>query len=371
MDYKGYKLLDRILLVCRETATHADSFGCNGGRKGGDSYYQAYLVDPSNRKQAESARQWARWTEYGPSYRDADGKLTREYEIKHEPVVFEFDNAGFTLELLDCAGGSSQGGKLSFWNCIVRKADNAFKIGINSDMLLDLLKNAAFINGLCQSPLIFITQKGKVGMTVEGSETWKQCVKDKELKKELKTSAVSKFEFGDKVKTATINEVYLGTITKYYSFSPGRNDALFTYTNRAIDYSDCTITRLAKPITYHIFECETDWRGQDKKRSLLDIANNYNSSIYAAPAVKKKCPKRFIEGKIVMDCSEEEFKEITFNSIYNYNIYIDYETISEDRLLYYFLSKQSFGFGFEPFDLPENIMSLCTQAGVKYIDETV
>ena len=247
MDYQGYKLIDKIILVCRDVADHEESTSIHAKRRD----YQAYLVDPSNNKQLESARHWAKWTEYGPSHKNEEtGKWEREYEIEHKPIEFEFDNNGFELELLDCAGGSSQGGKLSFWNCVVTKDDNRFIIGINSDMLLDLLKNATFVCGKCQSHLIFITQKGRVGMTVEGSDIYQQCVRDRELMSSLKKTQTSKFQFGDKISTATINDVYLGTINRYYVFDPGRNND-YRY---GFNLRDCTITKLRKPVTYHLFE---------------------------------------------------------------------------------------------------------------------
>ena len=67
MDYQGYKLLDKIMLVCRDKATYENSHGVNG-----IDYYQAYLVDPSNKKQLESARHWAKWTEYGSYLKNED-----------------------------------------------------------------------------------------------------------------------------------------------------------------------------------------------------------------------------------------------------------------------------------------------------------
>lgn len=361
MDYQGYKLLDQIMLVCRDEAEHEDSHGVN--RSG---CYQAYLVDPSNKKQLESARYWAEWTEYGPSFKnEATGKWEREYEIKHEPVEFTFGNNGFELELKDCAGGSSQGGKLSFWNCLVTKDNKTFMIGINSDMLLDLLKNASFEKGKCQSPLIFITQKGKVGMTVKGSETYNQCVKDRELLSNLKSNQTSKFTFGDLVSTATINDVYLGTITKYYEFDPGEKNA--TWHCRYFDISECKIIKLKKPVTYHLFE------SMYNKDSLIDITNRYDSSIYSYPDVKKTCPKRTIIGKITMDCTEEEFKQSIMNKTYNYESFVkrlqESYAYPEDRRLYYFFGKATFGFGFEPFELSEEIMEKIKEYGIKYVEE--
>ena len=60
-------------------------------------------------------------------------------------------------------------------------------------MLLNLLKDADFNKGVCQSPLIFITQKGRVGLTVKDSETYKQCVSDRDLKKKFGSETTSKF----------------------------------------------------------------------------------------------------------------------------------------------------------------------------------
>lgn len=364
MDYQGYKLLDQIMLVCRDEAEHDDSYGAN--RSG---CYQAYLVDPSNKKQLESARHWAEWTEYGPSFKNEEtGKWEREYEIKHEPVEFTFYNNGFELELKDCAGGSSQGGKLSFWNCLVTKDTKTFMIGINSDMLLDLLKNATFVNGKCQSPLIFITQKGRVGMTVEGSETHKQCIQDKELLSAFKSSQTSKFTFGDRISTATINDVYLGTITKYYDFDPGEKNTTWRYNH--FDIRDCKITKLKKPITFHLFE------SLYRDRSLKTILEEYDSSIYSYPDVKKTCPKRTIMGKIEMDCTEEEFKQGIMYKTYDFEAFssklkesYSYKDCPEERVFYYFLGKQTFGYGFEPFELSADIMEKIKAFGIKYVEE--
>lgn len=359
MAYKGYKLLDKIILVCRDVPEQEEDDGLT-------SCYQAYLVDPANTKQLESARNWAKWTEYGPLYKNAEDKWEREYEIPHKPIEFEFDNTGFTLQLLDCAGGSSQGGKLSFWNCLVSKEDKTFKIGINSDMLLDLLKNAVFDKGVCQSPLIFITQKGKVGMTAEGSETYKQCVADRELKKTLKTSQVSKFEFGDILKTATIEEVYLGTMMRYYTFTPG--DRYRTY--HWSDFRDCTITKLAEPIKYHIFDTIYN------KTRISDFSDSYSVARYSYPDFKKSCPKRAIDGKLELDITEEEFYKRVMEKFYDFDAYLDYynkyygRPQSEDTALYYFLGLSTFGYGVEPFELSEDLMKRIKAAGINYVDET-
>lgn len=352
-----YKLLDNIMLVCRDEEHHKSS-----------DAMQAYLVDPSNKKQLKSARTWATWTEYGPSIKTESGRWEREWEKQHEPIEYTFGNQHFKLELLDCAGGSSQGGKLSFWNCIVSKDDHKFKIGINSDMLLELLKNATFVKGVCQDDLLFVTDNGKVGMCAEGSEVHRSAIRDMELKADSKKNAVSKFSFGDIITTPTLKEVYLGTITRYYHFDPGSNDNY--YNNRGIYYQGCTITKLSKPITYHVFDTV-----YGDKTSISDFLNDYGTSRwYSFPDFKKTCPKRVIDGKLALDYSEEQFKSELVNKIYDYAAFETYCKTSyirpEDRVLYYFLGKETFGLGVEPFEIPKDILYKLQAAGVKYVDET-
>ena len=364
MDYKGYKLLDKIILVCKDLPSRKDGRGWNEGA----TCYQAYFVDPSNKSQLASARNWAVWTEHGEYYRDADGKWTYDWEIDHKPVEFEFDNNGFTLELLDCAGGSSQGGKLSFWNCLVKKDDKTFKIGINSEMLLELLKDATFINGICQSPLIFITQKGKVGLTVEGSETYKQCVIDRELKKDLKKTATSKFSFGDITKTPTITDVYLGTIKQYYVFDGGDNNDYY-YRYDRINWRDCTLTKLKKPVTYHMFDIKYD------RSSVSDFMKRYENGIYSYPDFKTNCPKRSIDGALTLDNTNEDLVKQLTVKIYDYDAYLAdqsryYNTKTDPNnkyLIYSFLNRHQFGFGAE--ELPEELLNKIKELGVRYVEE--
>lgn len=349
-----YKLLDNIILVCRDEDHYKST-----------DAMQAYLVDPSNKKQFESARRWATWTEYGPSVKTGSGKWEREWTKEHEPLEFTFGNQHFKLELLDCAGGSSQGGKLSFWNCVVSKEDKRFKIGINSDMLLELLKNATFVKGVCQDDLLFVTDNGRVGMCAEGSQVHKDAIKDMELKATVKNNFVSKFEFGDILKTATLEEVYLGTLTRYYTFDPGENVSRYT---RDYDLRDCTLIKLTKPIKYHVFDTIT---GQTKLSNFID---QYKASQYSYPNFKKSCPKRAITSKINLDITQEEFYKQLINKIYDFDAWLEsyrkyFMTPTENAALYYFLCSTTFGFGALPFELNHELMEKIKMAGIKYIEE--
>ena len=353
MDYQGYKLIDDIILVCKK-------------QRKDEEYMQAYLVDPTNKKQLETARHWATYTEYGPWHRDPEtGKVVYEYKIEHDPVEFTFANEDFRLELLDCAGGSSQGGKLSFWNCLVKKDDNVFKIGINSEMLLDLLKNAAFNKGACEDPLVFITCKGKVGLTIVGSDLYKQCLKDRELKDTIKAAATTKYSFGSRIKTATLQDLYLGKLTKYYSFDMGGQ----SFWGYHFNPSKCTITKLAKPTDVHLTEWDSDYYRCDK---ISEVLNIYTDNVRKSPTIVTKRPKRVVPGSLELDLTEKEFYKQLLTK-YNFPAYLEEQKDSYmDRAmkLCYFLESKLFGLGTEPFDLDEELMKEIKAAGIRYIDET-
>ena len=110
-EYNGWKLLDNIIVVI--AAAENTKYGCR----------QGYIVDPKNKKQLESALDWGRRAVYeqdkdGNLLKDDKGILIWHYE---DAKAVETDNKDFTLQLLESAGGSSQGGKLSFWNCLITK----------------------------------------------------------------------------------------------------------------------------------------------------------------------------------------------------------------------------------------------------------
>jgi hypothetical protein len=83
-----------------------------------------------------------------------------------------------------------------------------------------------------------------------------------------------------------------------------------------------------------------------------------------------------ITGKITMDCTEAEFKQSVMKKVYDFEAHSKYmdesyyhKGCNDQRKLYYFLSKQTFGFGFEPFELDHELMKMITDAGIKYVEE--
>lgn len=204
-NYAGWQLFDKVTIVAKEYRHWADGEYIKDGMQG-------YIVDPGNKKMLESARYWGQWTEYG----EYDPVTGRRKTIEHEPEEFTFDNKDFTLELVDCAGQSSQGGKLSFWNCKITKDGHEFIIGIAANLLLDVLKSNTFIDGKCQSPLMFARCKGGVGMLSENMESYQQALKDMQLKKKVSSGKTSKHKIGHIYSTLTGSDAYLADLYCWY-----------------------------------------------------------------------------------------------------------------------------------------------------------
>lgn len=188
MNYQGWTLFDKVLIVAKRLG-HWDY---TDNKYVEDDDWQGYIVDPSNKKMKENALRWAETcrTKY-----DENGKYCGYDRTPGEE--FLYDNDGFRLELLETAGGSSQGGKLSFWNCWVTAQDGKrFKVGIAADLLLELLLQTVFDRGVCTCPLCFARCKGGVGMLDKDSESYQQALSDMQKKADVKNKKTSKHKVG-------------------------------------------------------------------------------------------------------------------------------------------------------------------------------
>ena len=176
-----------------------------------------YVADANDKKQNGTGEHWATDSRIvykdGVAVRDERGNFVYE-EIP--PIIHTTDNKDFKLAINMSAGGSSQGGKLSFWMCKITKTleDGTVidgNIGINQEELKDLLKESTFVNGVCQEPVAFYRISGNVGICTTTGEKYKQALKDKaedeSLKKAKKTS---KWELGRVYKTKTLSSIWIG-----------------------------------------------------------------------------------------------------------------------------------------------------------------
>lgn len=260
-EYKGINISPEVIVVEKVAGKEQET-------------PQGYVV-PSNRlNMLESAMNWARWSDYDWT--------KRKYTTHHEGIQHTYKNGTFKIRLYEAAGGSSQGGKLSFWNCTVIAEDGKeFIIGINQALLLDILLNSTVVNGEVQGNVWLGREKNNTGVYLESMEAFKQAIKDEETRNLKVTSA---YKIGDMVSTKTSNEeeVYLGIGYEYFERTQG-------------DYSDNyadVINIYRKPRERHVFRSfnRSDW----------------GSKLFYFTFDKNK-PKRVIRGQIIgVDRPEQE-----------------------------------------------------------------
>lgn len=281
-DYKGWKVPEEVIIVakeCRVLDTKSGTYLTEGK-------YQGYVVDANNKDMLASAHNWAKWTEYIQPY-DPETRTYKEV-IEHVGVEHRFKNEGFTLELLESADSSSQGGKLSFWNCKISKDGKEFIIGIASDFLLEILLHNDFIKGVCQSTLSFARCKGGVGMMNKSMPSYQQFLKDEELRNSMKKGKTKKREPGHLYSTLTGGDVYFSTFYKWYE--PVYEQRGYLYGRELIGFK-----RLEKPEEAH---WEPWYDGRSTKKS-----EYFERSFYLSRSI----PARTDSGVIAeIDITDEE-----------------------------------------------------------------
>lgn len=231
---------------------------------------KGYIVDSDNKKSLESALLWARGSNF----------MTEEEMKARQIQILNYINDGFTLKLKEAAKTSSQSGKLSFWMCDITTPDGiTFSVGVNSQLLCDLLLSTCFINGKCQEELKFGTKNSQGGFFCESMPAYKEYIQAEELRAKMNNASTTKYDPGDIVRTLSESKVYVGEMYKYFDIdcTEGRFFSWMTP-----DIGNTKITIYKKPQKLYVFASE-GWN-KSKPHEILD-----------QDFLKKK-PKRLLTG---------------------------------------------------------------------------
>ena len=338
-EYKGWSLFDKVIIVAkRERKWDWQEQDYIEGE------LQGYIVDPSNKVMLENAVQWGT-IHNRLEEKDEYGRYIYE---KIEPAQYTFENKDFTLELLDSAEGSSQGGKLSFWNCLITKGEYKFKVGIAANLLLELLKQSTFVNGMCQSPVFFARCKGGVGMLHKDMDSYKEALSDMQKKQDVKSGKkTSKWEIGCNYVTLQTDSILL---TKAYRWlEPIYANVNYRY-DKFIGYK-----KLEKPIPVYIVA--------DTSSVHSSISGYLNNDYYLSHM--EKLPSR-MRGKLTAknDVSNEEWDAYYHKKCAEYlrnvvdNKYKAYSVYSNTHMG---LTSSS-----EEYVMPEEFKYLLNESGLEY-----
>ena len=316
-DYKGVIIPDEIIIVK-------------------NSRNQGYVVIPGKKDMLKNALCWAK----------NDSYLTDEEAFANkEKYMKTYKNGDFSFELKDSAGSSSQGGKLSFWNCLITAPDNeSFLIGISSEVLLNLLKCNTFIDGKIQRQIYLGRVKGNnVGAFTENMEYFTQAQKDLAIKNKIEKTKTNKYVVGDIVSSLTEESMYCRFAYQYYRLDNyrayGKNaaDRVNTAYNSYYQNATCIVIN-DEPVKKFIFDEKyypkilntkpskvivdhKDFSGSPIDLALKAYFGNFYASIYNEykkpimfsesdnETITKDIIKRLNSNGLLEILTEDEFKE--------------------------------------------------------------
>ena len=196
MTYNNWKLMDVVDVAVKQGNVR-------------DGEYTGYVVEHCDKNALQSATDWATMREHDPK--------TGKWDIYTKPKIYAFKNEGFKATILQSAGGSYQGGRLSFWQCEVEKDDIKFKIGVNDAMLADLVRNSTIVNGEIQEKLMFARKGGQPGLIHKGMEAYEEATADMRHKAKMKKAKkTQKWEIGGVYSSITKTDICLGEVWDLY-----------------------------------------------------------------------------------------------------------------------------------------------------------
>lgn len=247
-DYQGIKIYDEVIIVEKE------SWRWENGKRVKDLIPQGYIVEVGNKNMLDTALRWAKQSIYTV---DENNNYVYDENGDHvcetiAGVINTYKNGEFKFELNEAADGSSQGGKLSFWNCLITASDNkVYKIGISSEILLNLLKQNTFKNGICESNIWLGRIKGQqVGAFTENMPEFAQSKADQALREAKSTK---KYQPGAILKSKTKTQIYLGEFTEYFSMQNNYEEYRNASGRDDIKERDIYFVLDDEPYSYHLY----------------------------------------------------------------------------------------------------------------------
>lgn len=221
---------------------------------------KGYIVFGDDKKQMESALKWA-----GANYK----------------VLKDIPNRDFTLELYSAAGGSYQGGKLSFWMCLIGNIPGCktpILVGINSEVLCGLIKESTFVNGMCTHKVMFAKLKGETCVIHKDTKAYQELLTDSKSRAALKTQK-AELDIGRCYSSLQLQDVYLGKALQYIEFKSSGPDEYVVQTGK-YKKNPAIFTIHTKPKKVHVLAQEHTVR--DVVNSAENIAGHHIDTLTEA-----------------------------------------------------------------------------------------
>ena len=266
MDKTAWKELKEIEIVYEAHTWH----DCEVD---GKIYPKAYIVESGNKKQLQSAISWA----------GGDKNIVRT------------ENKDFTFRIINAAGNSYQGGKLSFWMCLMEKPGvPPFLVGINADLLSYLIVQSSFKNGILQDKTVFFARcSGQLGVLHEGMKEYSDFIATQQLKAKVEQSKTTKWQPGYIYETQRTRDVCLG-----YVKMPLQRDDKSTWREEKLE-----LNFDAEKVALYTYEYS------DANAGKKDLEEWLETALTSSDRFSTKYPAR-MEGKQIYKPSDDYDKEV-------------------------------------------------------------
>lgn len=267
MEYTGWTLYNGVKVVVQKQKSTYNKY----------EFPQAYLVDATNKSQLANA---IKWGTYNQSRRNENNEYIRDehnnilYDVI-EPDVYTLENSDFTLQLLDSANRSYQGGKQSFWNCIIKHRDMPdCVIGINSDILLCTMLQNTFTNGKCENKVKFARCLGQLGCLTDNMIEYQNALRDMQIKKDVGKGKTTKWQIGQNYVTLTQDDTFIGKFYRPICVTIDQKDTRGSYYNRAYNYKVDVEYNDKENIIYGLIHT-------DELKDITDLKNYWHKRVYS------------------------------------------------------------------------------------------
>ena len=237
--------------------------------------HQGYVVLPDKPSMLESAMNWAhRWV-YDYSIKGWEER--EKSAVEFFGIQNRYKNGQFRLKLCESANNSWNGGKLSFWNCTITAPDGKdFLIGINQELLCNLLQSCTVVKGVVQEDVWLGRQKNNTGVYTVNMEDFIQAKEEIKLKTVF-SDKTSSYVVGDIVGTLTKQYVYAGVIYEHYTTYTSYDYNIHSYLTELSKCKDITAKHLYIPYNSsdETIEYESTWDtdATSKKRRYTGVGH--------------------------------------------------------------------------------------------------
>ena len=292
-DYHFWKWIGTVGFVIKKLQPARDGRYRDGYvDRDGNRYPWAFMVDPSVKGSKESGIRWAKNNYYSRNLPD---------EEIYDYV--ETDNDHFKLRICEAADGSSQGGKLSFWTCILEKEGiPPFTIGINADLLAELILDSTFENGKCVQEVTLARKNGQMGALHEGMRAYDDMISDLNKKRAVESAEkTSKWEPGYVYQSMTKKGLCIGKLPQIAKMEAH-------YTTYYCEYHYTLDFKVNKKPLYVEFSSEDNLATNEKVA--LELSQNYRGGLPFAD----KYPSR-MKGEKLLTIDLQEIADKMFDEI--------------------------------------------------------